>query len=644
MFSERIIMMVDNNLSLDYLKYAYSELLPVFMDELINAGGDYAALTSANARLCDEVLGYSKKPFSFAVVFTSYTDFSSKLDMRYFKSNVASGDIYQNTLESMIGFLAHNPVHTSGCFELSETGKTNYDIEGNKLPESILVVPICTLLETCGYTIIYYYDNEDRHDTDSPKVSFLYKAMHLLALALQCEFNKAILDNYLMSDNLTGLPNREHIYGVITSMLQKPETEQQRFALMYIRINGLKNINNSLGIITGDLLLKATGTLIQSAVKNSIELETFVGRLGGGDFVVLILLPPLDQEKIEDEDYEVDKEDENVIRVCCNAIIAETSKHIEINGYKLYPSANIGACIYPLHGHTAEELLRKADLAQNDAKREGLGTFSTYQSFMDGDAEEILFLSNNLPTAIPSNQFEMFYQAMVDVKTGKALAAEALIRWWHPERGLIFPDRFMPFAERNAYGVQIDLLVLNMACKQIKKWQKKGIDLIVSINTSPKHFMNGLIHDSVKTALETHDVDPSKLRIEILENILLDDFKAAIKMINDLRALGVEIALDDFGAGYSSLEYVAKLPMDYLKIDRSFMMNMKRSPDNKIIMKTILTLAKGLNVKTVAEGVEHREDFEFLRDIGCEIAQGYFINKPMSVDSFEHFIEHWRLS
>ena len=501
--------MMEKNNSPDSFKYAYSELLPVFLEEVMNAGGDYNALINAATRLCDEVL------------------------------------------------------------------------------------------------------------------------------ILQSEFNKAVLDNHLMSDNLTGLPNREHIYEVISGMLNTSETADKRFALMFLRVNGLKNINNSLGIITGDLFLKATGSLIQSAVKTSTELETLVGRLGGGDFIILIMLPA---QQIDEN------EDEAVIRTCCNAIISETNKHVEINGYKLYPSANIGACIYPLHGDTAEELLRKADLAQNDARRSGPGTFSTYKSFMDGDAEELLFLSNNLPTAIPSNQFELFYQAMVDVETGKVTAAEALIRWWHPERGLIFPDRFMPFAERNAYGIQIDLLVLNMACKQIKAWQKKGIDLVISINTSPKHFMNGLIHDSVRTALETHDVDPSRLRIEILENILLDDFKAAVKMINDLRSLGVEIALDDFGSGYSSLEYVAKLPMDYLKIDRSFMMNMKRSPDNQIIMNTILTLAKGINVRTVAEGVEHRDGFEFLRTIGCDVAQGYFINKPMNVESFEHFLEHWRLS
>ena len=612
---------------LDYFKYAYSKLLPMFIGEVTSAGGDFAALSTAAAHMCGDALELQNTPHSIAVILVDSTGFSNKLDTRYFSSNTVSEDEYKTIIKTVTRHLIENPVSEIMIPVYSEISDSITDTA--KTPECILVIPIRTTSATCGYTIVFFHENTGSYTIDSPQVVFTSKVMYLIALAVQCELNEAMLEHYLMSDNLTDLPNRDHIYEAIIYLLQTAEAFGHRFAIIIIRVNGLKNINNSLGIITGDLMLKAMGELVVSAASESTDCDTLVGRFSGGDFILLITLPP---------EYKGINDDGSVIASCCNKIIAKTHEHVDINNYKLYPSVNIGASIYPLHGETAEELIRKADLAKNDAKITGPGTFSTYQSFMDGDAEEILFLTNNLPTAIATNQFEMFYQPMVDILTGKVVTAEALIRWRHPERGLIFPDAFMPFAEKNAHGVQIDKLVLNMACKQIINWQNKGIDLTVSVNISPRHFANGLIYDSVKKVLKGLDLDPSCLRIELLENVLLDDFNSAIMVINDLRSLGVEIALDDFGSGYSSLEYVARLPLDYLKIDRMFLMEMQKNPGNKIIMKTIMTLAKGMKVKTVAEGVERREDFDFLRKIGCDVAQGYFINKPMDARSFEEFI------
>jgi len=618
---------------LEYFKDAYSKYFPLFMGDLLEAGGDFKALSSATANLCGAVLGLSRIPHSISVVFYNRKDFSNKLSSSYFMSNVVSEDEFEVALEFVIRFLSLNPTNTTESYVYSEINKTI--IYGVQNPDSVLIIPIRTASDTCGYTIVFFHDNTNRCEVDSMNVTFVSKVLYLVALSVQCELNESMLEHYLMNDYLTGLPNRDHIYEAIIYMLQTAEAFGQRFAIVVIRINGLKSINNSLGIITGDLMLKEVGSLIEKTVGANIEFSTLVGRLGGGDFIVLITLPEYNREESDDED---------VIVKCCNAIIAETEKHVEINGYNLYPSVNIGASLYPFHGETVEELLRKAELAKNDAKVTGPGTFSIYKGFMDGDAEEILFLNSNLPTAISQNQFEMFYQAMVDVETGKVTAAEALIRWRHPERGLIFPDSFVTFAEKNAYGIQIDILVLSMACRQIIAWQEKGYDLVVSVNISPRHFMNGLIYDSVTKVIKNYNVDPSRLRIELLENILLDDFNSAIKVINDLRSTGVGVALDDFGSGYSSLEYVSQLPMDYLKIDRTFMMNMQKNPGNEVIMETILTLAKGMKVKTVAEGVERREDFDFLRKIGCDVAQGYFITRPVDVPSFEKFLDGWQLT
>jgi len=618
---------------LDFFKNAYSKYFPMFMGDLREAGGDFDALASATANLCGAVLGLSNISHSIAILFIKRVNFTDKLGLNYFKSNVVAEDEFEVTLEFVNRFLSLNPVHTTGRYKYSEINKTI--TFGSQNPDSILIIPISTSSEICGYSVIFFHERANKPDVNSMQVIFLSKVLFLVALTVQCEINDAMLEHYLMNDNLTGLPNRDHIYEAIIYLLQTALAFGQRFAIVIIRVNGIKSVNHSLGIITGDLMLKEVGKLIETTVSKNVKYSTMIGRLSGADFIVMITLP---------EDTRTESDDEFLIKTCCNAIIAETEKHVDINGYNLYPSVNIGASIYPFHGETVEELLRKAELAKNDAKNTGPGTFSIYKSFMDGDAEEILFLNSNLPTAISKNQFEMFYQALVDVKTGKVTAAEALIRWRHPKRGLIFPDSFVHFAEKNAYGIQIDILVLNMACKQIIEWQKKGIDIIVSVNISPRHFMNGLIYDSVKKVIEKHEVDPSRLRIELLENVLLEDFGSAIKVINDLRSTGVGVALDDFGSGYSSLEYVSQLPMDYLKIDRTFMMNLEKNPANKIIMETIMTLAKGMQVKTVAEGVEHEEDFDFLREIGCDVAQGYFITKPVDVASFEKLLETWKLN
>jgi len=618
---------------LEYFKTAYSMYFPVYMGDLLEADGDLKALSAASAKLCSEVLGLSRIPHSIAVFFVSHNDFSNKLNTSYFASNVVFEEEFQVVIEALLRFLTLNPLNETGSYTYSEVN--NRASGGMNDPDSILIFPIRTDTNSCGYAAVFFHEKTELCDLDSMHVIFLSKVLYLVALIVQCELNKAMLEHYLMNDNLTALPNRDHIYEAIIYLLQTAVAFGQRFGLVVIRLNGLKSINNSLGIITGDLMIKQIGTLIVNTVNATTEFSTLVGRLSGADFIILFTFPDYNR---------VESDDEEVIKACCAAIITETEKHVEINGYKLYPSVNIGASLYPFHGDTVEELLRKAELAKNDAKLSGPGTFSIYKSFMDGDAEEILFLNSNLPTAISQNQFEMFYQAMVDVDTGKVTAAEALIRWRHPVRGLIFPDSFVTFAEKNAFGIQIDILVLNMACKQIIKWQDKGIDLVVSVNISPRHFMNGLIYDSVNKVVKSHQVDPSRLRIELLENVVLDDFNSAIKVINDLRSLGVGVALDDFGSGYSSLEYVSQLPMDYLKIDRTFLMNMQSNPYNRVIIETIMTLAKGMQVKTVAEGVEHKEDFDFLREIGCDIAQGYFITKPVDVASFEKFLEQWELT
>jgi len=312
---------------------------------------------------------------------------------------------------------------------------------------------------------------------------------------------------------------------------------------------------------------------------------------------------------------------------------------MEINEQKLYVSVNVGASVFPTHGETVEELLKKADIAKTAARNAKKNSYKIYDKSMEGQTEKILFLNNNLPNAISANQFELFYQAQMDIKTNRIIGAEALIRWRHPVRGIISPFEFIGYAEEHGFAIQIYSLVLDMACKQLKIWQDKGLDLNIGVNISPKHFSNGIIVNTINQVLWDKDINLTRLKIELLESSVFEDFNTTIKVIIELKNMGISIALDDFGVGYSSLEYVTKLPIDYLKIDRSFSMQLEENPNNHIILKTIMTLANEMGIQTIVEGVESQPHYDLFRKIGFNIAQGYYINKPMNVADFETLVK-----
>ncbi|MCL2704164.1 MAG: bifunctional diguanylate cyclase/phosphodiesterase [Defluviitaleaceae bacterium] len=562
------------------------------------------------------------------------SEIDNKLVNEYFESSVISSEDFKAVLNATSSLLVNEPV--TSPVALSRTDLNNRIKDEIEFPCYILAVPICSDFIVYGYAVVFYFEDAEYCVIDDPQVVFLARAMRMASLVLERDHKEAMTSHYLINDYLTDLPNRSYIYEMIIYSLQSSELYETRFALMIVRVNGLKNINNSLGIFTGDTLLKEMGALVKSAAASSASvtnLNPFVGRLSGGDFVVLLTFNDLKEDSIT-----VRQSDEEIINIFCEAIIDKAKDYIEIYGYKIFLSVNIGISIYPHHGATAEEMLRKADLAKGFAKQSKPNSYKIYDNHMDGDLERIMFLNNNLPIAISSNQFELFYQGQMDIKTKKIVGAEALIRWRHPEKGLIFPGYFISYAEENGYGIQIDTLVLDMACKQINKWRDMGYNISVSVNISPQHFINGLIYDTISKVISNNCTEPTMLKIEMLESVLLQNFDVTIKMINDLQKLGVAVALDDFGTGYSSLEYVAKLPLDFLKIDRGFSMTLAENSSNKIILETIMTLAKGMKVKTIIEGVENQFQFDFMKKIDCDQVQGYFINKPMPVHEFEQLL------
>ena len=603
----------------------YSGAISAFVDTISQLTDGFDELFPCIASLFVSVLELAEDGITFAIFRHESFETSGALHTAYFESSAYTSDEYQPILEKTAKTIADMPRESP--WVLTRTEIQANDAVDSRLPDAALVVPVGPISSACGFAVVYYHDGNETPTVDSPRISFLSKALKLASLVCQSEAYEARLSYFLMNDHLTDLPNRSYIYESIVYSLQTAELYGSKFAILIVRVNGLKNINNALGLVTGDIILKEMGALIKAAAEfEDGSLNVLVGRLSGGDFVVMLTLP-------------ADCEDENSVSSAlesyCKTIIEKTSEYVEISGYKLYLSTNIGVSIYPYHGDTAEDLLRKADLAKNDSKLGGSNTYRLFKKLMEGDVDKTLFLSNNLPEALAANQFELFYQALMCIETGVIVGAEALIRWKHPEKGMIFPNDFISFSEDNGYSIQLDNLVLDMASRQINRWQDKGYDLAVSVNISPKHFEEGLICSSVKDTLTRNSTDPSKLKVELLESILLEDFGVAVNVINNLRALGVMVALDDFGTGHSSLEYIARLPVDYLKIDRSFTMRLNENPFNKVILETIMTLAKGIKMKTVAEGVESQSHFDFLKSIGCDFAQGYFINRPVPADDFE---------
>ena len=586
-------------------------------DELTGVEQNIENLVINIKRVFEKVINFSEFSYSFVIFLHEDLRSDEKLELAYFESS----DILKKDFEEYLEELSLK------LFD--DFGDLPKNIDEN---EPAVAIPIKSVYSSLGYAVIFFHNSAHTYYApESPEIMFIFSALRMTACICQEWYNKEKFEHYLMNDPMTSLPNRAFLYESIIYSIQVAEIFETNFAILMVKANGIKHINNSLGIITGDLMLKGIGTLLKKAVTlEGAEHQPLVARLSGGDFVILIQYAA----KGNSEEADIEK-----ILPYCKAIIEVAREHIEINSYELHPSFNIGVSIYPYHGETAEVLLRRADTAKGLAKQDGSNTFNIYTSAMEGDSEKVLFLSNNLPIAINEKQFELYYQAQVEISTGQIVGAEALIRWNHPTRGMIFPGDFIPYADESGYSIKLDMLVLDMACNQISKWCGKGYDIEVGVNISPKHFANGLIYNTISKALKKNSVDPSKLKVELLESTLLDDFDITVDVIKRLQALGVAIALDDFGAGYSSLEYVAKLPLDYLKIDRTFAMNLVENPSNVIILETIMTLAEGMKVKTISEGVETSFQYDFLKSIGCDYAQGYLISKPMPVGNFEALLQ-----
>jgi diguanylate cyclase (GGDEF)-like protein len=413
------------------------------------------------------------------------------------------------------------------------------------------------------------------------------------------------------NDVLTELPNRSMFQQQLEHLLRVSEGNGSLFALHCLDLDQFKAINDTLGHPAGDALLVEAGRRVQQAARGH-----FVARLGGDEFVVL-------QTVSEDRD--------SIDRLARN-ILEGMAQPFRIEGNEIVPSTSIGIAIAPQDGRDGENLLRNADLALYRAKEAGRGTYAFFEESLNQRAQQRRQLESDLRLALERDEFELHYQPLFDLEQNRICSFEALLRWNHPERGMISPVECVPVAEDTGLIVPIGAWAIRRACLEAARWPEH---VRVAVNVSPVQFHRGGLHETILLALADSGLAPSRLEIEITESIFLEGSEATLRLLHSVRALGVRVALDDFGTGYSSLSYLQSFPFDKLKIDRSFIQNLLTRPGASAIVRAITELAHALNIETTAEGVEETAQLMELRAHGCSSVQGYLFAEPMTANEVQ---------
>ena len=423
-------------------------------------------------------------------------------------------------------------------------------------------------------------------------------------------------------DTLTSLPNRILFQDRLKHAISTSKRYRKKIALMFLDLDNFKTVNDTLGHDYGDMLLIE----ISKRLKNSLREQDTVSRLGGDEFTVIL-------EDIKDDTY---------TSVVAQKIIDTVSNPVKLKDKTVYVGASIGISIYPDDGDSMEELIKNADMAMYQAKESGRNNYKYYTEDMNIESYRKLVITNDLRNAIKNNELYVLYQPKVDIKNHKISGVEALIRWTHKELGNIPTPQFIEIAEESQVILELGEWVLREACIQARKWHTKGFrDLKIAVNFSIKQLSQYSIVDTVKKILLETKIDPSMLEIEIVENVLMENVQKVERTLKSLRKFGITVAIDDFGTGYSSLSYLKKLPIHTLKIDKSFVQDVPRKKDDMQIVSTIISMGRQLGLEVIAEGVETKEQVEFLKSQKCFLMQGYYFSEPVAAKEFEEILEKY---
>ena len=432
----------------------------------------------------------------------------------------------------------------------------------------------------------------------------------------------AITQDKAQQDTLTELPKRTIIICQISEAIAKAQSSSRMLAIILADLDRFKLINDTLGHQVGD-------RLIQQAVqrlKNCIREQDIIARWGGDEFA--LLLPQINSQ-----------EDVSAI---ANRILSALQPPFNLENRPIHITSSMGIAIYPEHGADAETLLRNADAALSQAKRQGRNNYQYYNLTFNSQSHKLLTLESLLHSALEKEEFLLYYQPIVNIFTGKIAKMEALLRWQNPQLGLVAPYKFIPLAEENGTIIPIGEWVLKTACTQNKLWQTMGLSPIqMSVNLSVRQFQQPNLVSMIRDTLEQTQLHPSYLELEITESITLHDTQFAKATLMKLNQMGINLSMDDFGTGYSSLSYLKQFPFDTLKIDRSFIKDLHSASQDVAIVNAIITLAKGLDLSVVAEGVETEGLKDLLKNLDCQYIQGYLFSKPLPAAEATELLQHY---